>query len=299
MAGGDLRVERGQGAAQRGQVAAGARRAVGRSAVDGVDHQPGVLRDGVRGEVPSLGRALPAHERALHSRDEREPRGAEHVQGRLGGGAGRLSEGERLPQTLRGDGQRQVRQQLPDGGLAAGADAAQALRIGPGGDEVEDLLAPCVVGSADVDAEAAVAGRAQGADHGSAHVGGDGGGELLGVGGGDGGGVHPGDAARDQGRDDHGLPHRVGAEQRGDDQLGVRDGLGGGGGDRGARLGEALRAGGGAVPDGELVVGEQMEGQLGAHAAGAQERDSHAASVPPGRPQRPVVRPRERAQWKS
>src|SRR5699024_5761093 len=122
-AGGDLRLERGERAAQRRQVRAGAgagiiARGVARRPRDRVDHQPGVLRDRVRGEVPAFGGALAAHERALHPGDERQTGAAEHVEGLLRGGAGRLAERERLPQPLRAHREGEVRQQLADGGLA-------------------------------------------------------------------------------------------------------------------------------------------------------------------------------------
>src|SRR5699024_4154924 len=83
VTGGDLRLERGERAAQRRQVRAGAgagiiARGVARRPRDRVDHQPGVLRDRVRGEVPAFGGALAAHERALHPGDERQTGAAEH-----------------------------------------------------------------------------------------------------------------------------------------------------------------------------------------------------------------------------
>src|SRR5699024_1414372 len=37
----------------------------------------------------------------------------------------------------------------------------------------------------------------------------------------------------------------------------------------------------GAVPDGQLMIAEQVEGQLGAHPTGPQEGDSHGASLAP------------------
>ncbi|GAB2541150.1 hypothetical protein GCM10027268_13770 [Brachybacterium huguangmaarense] len=268
-----LRLEGIEGGAQRREVA------IGR-----VEHEAGVLGDRVDREVAALGVALAAHERALHARDEREAREVEHREDLVVGEAARLPEVEGLPQALRADGEREVRQELARRGLRGRVHAAQAIGVGPRRHEVLDPRAEIVVRRADVHAELPRARRSERADHGHRDVGGHGLRERLGVGGGDGARVGPRHAVGDEARLDDRLAHGVGAEEARDDDVGAVDRPGGRVGHAGAGFGEALRLRARAVPDGELVVGQEVQGELGAHAPGAEECDSHALQCAPRRP---------------
>ena len=94
-------------------------------------------------------------------------------------------------------------------------------------------------------------------------VGFHGGGELAGIVGRDGGGVNPRHAGGDELRLDDDLADIVGPEERGNNDLSVRYGLGRRGGKLGAFLRQRLGALGGAVPDGQfdaVLLVEQAAG---------------------------------------
>ena len=116
------------------------------------------------------------------------------------------------------------------------------------------MLAAGVVRRAHIDAELALAGRAERADDRGVDVGFHGGGEFAGIVGRDGGGIDPGHAGGDELRLDDDLADIVRPEERGDDDLGALDGGGGSIGARRALIHERLRTCGGAVPHRQLVL---------------------------------------------
>ena len=94
-------------------------------------------------------------------------------------------------------------------------------------------------------------------------VGFHGGREFAGIVGRDGGGIDPGHAGGDELRLDDDLVDIVRPEERGNNDLGVRYGLGGRGGKLGAFLHQRLGALGGAVPYGQfdaVLLVEQAAG---------------------------------------
>ena len=155
-------------------------------------------------------------------------------------------------QALGGDGEREVRQQLSDGRRGRRLHPDELVFARPGLGEGHGLLAAGVVRRAHIDAELALAGRAERADDRGVDVGFHGGGEFAGIVGRDGGGIDPGHAGGDELRLDDDLADIVRPEERGDDDLGVHYGLGGRGGKLGAFLHQRLGTLGGAVPDGQF-----------------------------------------------
>ena len=155
----------------------------GQILVGGGEHQPGVLGNGVGGEIPGRRGALPKQEGPFHVHDELQAGGAQHVHYLLRRHALGLAQQQRFLEPFDGDSQGEVGKQFAHGGPGGGVHLFQPLGVGggPGGDDVGDGTASRSIGASDVDAELAGARGRQGADDRGVHVAGHGVGELGGV----------------------------------------------------------------------------------------------------------------------
>ena len=240
----------------------GGQRLVGRG-----DHELGILAQCVHREVARIGRTLAADERAFHGGHEVEARDGEHVKDlRLAEALG-VAEREGFLDALGHDRERHVGEQLAGRGGRTGVDGDELVWVGPGAGDLDGEIPDLAIRAAHVDAQLAGAGRTERAHDGCVHIGGNGLCELAGGSRGDRRRVDPRDTGGDNVSFNDGLAHIVRAEERGDDDLGVFDSVLRSRGLCRALVDERLRALGGAVPHGDLVVLQKMTGQFSAHTA--------------------------------